>query len=245
MARFAYGGDFAHVAASPDPYPSGYLRLSRNTVAQFYDAQGGALVTDFLLFDQNAGTYSIAATQVTTTDSGVLPRFQAADGLSKLWILMPDGTWLQLQNNDALTNAVAAAQAAQAAAEAAAGSTAGVTSITQAVPGTPQTGAVTLSATSVGAAPASHEHSPDQISGSTTTGRSLLTAVDATAARNVIGAYNAPAGMPMMAYQSYSVSTAARGTSRTDVCVVWVAASVGLAQPTNMLSGDLWIQQAA
>lgn len=108
-----------------------------------------------------------------------------------------------------------------------------------------------------------HTHAAANISDSTTTGRSVLTATDEAAARAAIGAgtssvivgtgaTNAKAGnytppvADLPAGTTLTVvnvnGTQARPTSRTDIFVRWVGGTV---QPANGLANDVWEKDVA
>ena len=112
-------------------------------------------------------------------------------------------------------------------------------------------------------APTTHTHTAANISDSTTTGRSVLTATDEVAARAAIsagtssvtvgtGATNAKAGnykppvADLPAGTTLTVininGTQARPTSRTDIFVRWVGGTI---EPANGLANDVWEKDVA
>lgn len=246
MARYSFGGEITHLMVRADGALGGALKVDAGVTITWYDAVGGAAVTDFLLWDAATNTYPAPPEggSIKGTSGGYLPRFQAADGLQYLWTQGTDGTWLRLASNDILEELVAQAEAARDAAIAASGSTAGVTSITQAVPGTPQTGAVTLTPVSLGAAEDDHNHVVSDVADAGTVGVQLMLANDAATGRTAIGAWESTLSpLRVMALFPYSAVGDARPTARTDVSVVWFNSSA-TTQPTNMILNDLWVTSA-
>lgn len=115
--------------------------------------------------------------------------------------------------------------------------------------------------------PTTHTHTASQISDSTATGRSVLTAASASAARTAIGAGTSslalgttsstakagsytppiadlPAGTTLTVYYSGG-AWPSRPTSRTDVTVQWIDPTGAAAGPAGAVSGvDVLIQSA-
>lgn len=85
MARSTFGGEIVHVVVTEDATNADALVLAASVTIPLYDGPGGALQNNFLLWDANAQTFSIAATQITTTATGMLPPFQGPDGLEELY----------------------------------------------------------------------------------------------------------------------------------------------------------------
>ena len=92
--------------------------------------------------------------------------------------------------------------------------------------------------------PDAHTHAvaSTDLTDGTAVGVSLMTAVDAAAARTAIGALGGsdPIGTANVAVAGVLFAQGAatpRPTARTDVLVLWKASSV----PTNMISGDVWL----
>lgn len=106
------------------------------------------------------------------------------DANGNVSITVEGGGYIKPTNGIPSTDMTSAVQASLAKADSALQS-APVTSVNS------KTGAVSLSASDVGAAPASHTHTASQISDSTTFGRGVLTAADAGTARAAINAADA------------------------------------------------------
>jgi hypothetical protein len=90
--------------------------------------------------------------------------------------------------------------------------------------------------------PATHTHTATDISDSTSTGRSVLTAADAAAARTALDVYGTADeitadNLPPAAVMFSDGASTPRPTSRTDVRVLWTASSA----PSNAISGDPWL----
>jgi len=84
-----------------------------------------------------------------------------------------------------------------------------------------------------GKAPTAHEHTAAQISDATATGRALVTAVDAAAARTTIGAAVAGSAVPVAGATGQMLAK----TSATDYATSWVDAPAAL--PTGGSDGDV------
>lgn len=90
--------------------------------------------------------------------------------------------------------------------------------------------------------PDAHTQAASTISDSTTVGRAVLTATDATAARAAISALGGSdvitdANMVVAGVMKASGASTPRPTTRTDICVLWTAESA----PSNATIGDVWL----
>lgn len=106
MARFSFGGELSTAVVTPitasGQVYDGTLKVAPATAFVFYDARGGSVVTDFLLFNPATGLYDISASSITSTAGGNLPLFQGPDGLSLLWA-QSGADWLRFRAVDAVS----------------------------------------------------------------------------------------------------------------------------------------------
>ncbi len=105
MPRFSFGGELPtgiadRLTAVGQPYDGALKGAAVGTFGPFYDARGGAVVSDYLLFNAATSAYDIPATTITTTSASNLPMFQGPNDLSVLWFQI--GTeWLRYRAFDA------------------------------------------------------------------------------------------------------------------------------------------------
>lgn len=90
--------------------------------------------------------------------------------------------------------------------------------------------------------PVTHTHTAVDVTDSTTIGRTILTAADADAVLTAIGGQAAgdpitAAGMAPASMMYADGASTPRPTARTDVRVLWTAAST----PSNAIAGDIWL----
>lgn len=83
MARFTFGGEVTHIGVQEDATTAAFKRLAAGTAMPWRTTPGGAVVTDFLLWDGAA--YTIAATSIVSDANGYAPPFQGPDGVSVLY----------------------------------------------------------------------------------------------------------------------------------------------------------------
>lgn len=84
MARFIFGGETTHVGVQEDATnANAFKRLAAGTALPWRTTPGGAVVTDFLLWDGAA--FTIAASAIVADANGYAPVFQAPDGVSVLY----------------------------------------------------------------------------------------------------------------------------------------------------------------
>jgi hypothetical protein len=113
MARYSFGGEISQGMAVPNgpDLTTALLKVGVSVAVPLYNAEGGTIVSDFVLWDQVTQTYSITATSITSTAAGNLPKFQGPDGVQSLYTQSSDGTWLRLRANDAAGTAAGTAAA--------------------------------------------------------------------------------------------------------------------------------------
>lgn len=83
MARSVFGGEVTQLTVSADAGNANALVVAPSVPVALYNAPGGTLQTDFLIWDGSA--YTVATSSIVSTSIGTLPRFQGPDGLTELY----------------------------------------------------------------------------------------------------------------------------------------------------------------